>query len=107
MNIISFEERTLRELLPSLSTSCSEWTTFVADTVKRKLTSGWTTTMCAENCVSVRGHCRRFVITERLHLVRLVTRPTIVPKMLNALSKLWRIDAKKPSGEAEPFDRVE
>ena len=107
MNIISFEEKTLRELLPSLSASCSEWITFVADTVRRKLTSGWITTMYAESCVSVRGHCKRFVITERLHLVRLVIKPIIVPKMLNALSKMWRIDARKPNGEVKPFDRVQ
>ena len=106
MNIISFEERTFEELLPSLSTSCSEWITFVADTVRRKLTSGWITTMYAESCVSVRGHCRHFVITERLHSARLGTRPTIVQKMLNALSKLWRIDARKPNGEVEPFDQL-
>ena len=107
MNIISFEEKTFEGMLPSLSTSCSEWITFVADTVKENLTSGWTTTMCAESCVSVRGHCRRFVITERLHSARLATRPTIVPKMLNALSGLWRIDARMPNGEVEPFDRVQ
>ena len=107
MNISVLKRKPLRELLPSLSTSCSELITFVADMVRRKLTSGWITTMSAESCVSVRGHCKRFVITERLHSARLVTRPTIVPKMLNALSKLWRIDARKPNGEVEPFDQVE
>mgnify|MGYP003292183941 CR=1 FL=1 len=32
--------------------------------------------MYAENCVSVRGHCKRFEITEHLHSARLVTRLT-------------------------------
>ena len=41
-----------------------------------------------------------------LSLIRLGTRPTIVPKMLNALLGLWRIDARRPNGEVEPFDRV-
>ena len=107
MSIISFEERTFEGIAAKFEYLCSEWITFVADTVRRKLTNGWITTMYAESCVSVRGHCRRFVITGRLHSARLGTRPTIVPKMLKALLGLWRIDARKPNGEVEPFDRVE
>ena len=49
-------------------------------------------------------HIRYFINGRYVHKS---TGIKIEPKMLNALSKLWRIDAMKPSGEAEPFDRVE
>lgn len=106
MNIISFEEKTFEGIAAKFEYFVQRVDNLVADTVRRRLTNGWITTMYAESCVSVRGHCRRFVITGRLHLARLGTRPTIALKMLNALSGSWRIDARMPNGEVEPFDRV-
>ena len=45
MSITILKVDSLRELLPSLSTSRNECIIFVTNTVKRKLISGWITTM--------------------------------------------------------------
>ena len=103
MNIISFEERTFEGIAAKFEYFVQRVDNLCRRHGEKKIDE-W---MDAESCVSVRGHCKRFVITERLHLVRLVIKPIIVPKMLNALSKLWRIDARKPNGEVKPFDRVQ
>ena len=106
MNIISFEEKTFEGIAAKFEYFVQRVDNLCRRHGEKKMTSGWITTMYAKNCVSVRGHCKHFVITERLHSARLGTRPTIVPKMLNALLELWRIDARRPNGEVEPFDRV-
>ena len=106
MNIISFEEKTFEGIAAKFEYFVQRVDNLCRRHGEKKMTSGWITTMYVKSCVSVRGHCKRFVITGRLHSARLVTRPTTVPKILNALSGLWRIDAGKPNGEVEPFDQV-
>ena len=105
MNIISFEEKTFEGIAAKFEYFVQRVDNLCRRHGEKKIDE-WITTMYAESCVSVRGHCRRFVITGRLHLARLGTRPTIALKMLNALSGSWRIDARMPNGEVEPFDRV-
>ena len=106
MNIISFEERTFEGIAAKFEYFVQRVDNLCRRHGEKKIDEWMDNHDVCESCVSVRGHCKRFVITERLHSARLVTRPTIVPKMLNALSKLWRIDARKPNGEVEPFDRL-
>ena len=101
MNIISFEERTFEGIAAKFEYFVQRVDNLCRRHGEKKIDK-WMDNH--EVCVSVRGHCRHFVITERLHSARLETRPTIVPKMLNVLLKLWRIDAKKTNGEVEPFD---
>ena len=107
MNIIRFEERTFEGIAAKFEYFVQRVDNLCRRHGEKKIDEWMDNHDDAESCVSVRGHCKRFVITGRLHLGRLETRPTTVPKMLNALSGLWRIDARKPNGEVEPFDRVQ
>ena len=84
MNIISFEERTFEGIAAKFEYFVQRVDNLCRRHGEKKIDEWMDTTMYAESCVSVRGHCKRFVITERLHLVRLVIKPIIVPKMLNA-----------------------
>ena len=93
MNIISFEEKTFEGIAAKFEYFVQRVDNLCRRHGEKKI----------DEWMDNHDVCR-FAITERLHSARLVTRPTIVPKMLNASSGLWRIGARKPYGEVEPFN---
>ena len=105
MNIISFEEKTFEGIAAKFEYFVQRVDNLCRRHGEKKIDE-WMDNHDVCRKLRIRGHCRRFVITGRLHLARLGTRPTIALKMLNALSGSWRIDARMPNGEVEPFDRV-
>ena len=106
MNIISFEERTFEGIAAKFEDFVQRVDNLCRRHGERKI----------DEWMDNHDVCRKLRISPRtlqtlrdngtLAFSRLVTRPTTVPKMLNALSGLWRTDARKPNGEVEPFDRV-
>lgn len=106
MNIISFEEKTFEGIAAKFEYFVQRVDNLCRRHGERKI----------DEWMDNHDVCRKLRISPRtlqtlrdngtLASARLETKPTIVPKMLNASSGLWRIDARKPNGEVEPFDQL-
>ena len=57
MEVISIEKKTFEGIAAKFEYFVQRMDNLCRDTARRKLTNGWTTTMSAESCVSVRGYC--------------------------------------------------